>query len=64
MELDEPATQKQEQMTMQTEKDLEELAEREQDIRQLEVSFFLLKLFQAVKTHCLGYRLCRLIVHI
>lgn len=38
--MDETTTQKQEQATMQTERDLQELEEREQDIRQLEVTFF------------------------
>lgn len=44
--MDEAALQKQEQITMQNEKELEELAEREQDIRRLEVTSFLLILFQ------------------
>lgn len=44
--MDETTPQKQEQMTMQSERQLQELEEREQDIRKLEVTFFLLLLLQ------------------
>lgn len=46
LEMDETTTQKQEQATMQTERELLELEEREQDIRQLEVTFFTFLLYQ------------------
>lgn len=42
LEMDETTPQKQEQMAMQSERQLQELEEREQDIRKLEVTLFLL----------------------
>lgn len=52
LEMDETTTQKQEQMTMQTERELQELEEREQDIRQLEVNNFIFTFFFLIS----GYR--------
>lgn len=49
--MDETTTQKQEQMAMQTERELQDLEEREQDIRQLEVTLFLLIISEQQAKH-------------